>query len=463
MTDEDDDDDAAERGAVKRMKLNPPDTAAPDADAAAAAAAAASGSGSAAAAAAAAGTGFNNSDLRALHEARMRRQQQQQQQQPDEGAKQQEDAAGGSEPASTPAAAAGSSRRRRSRSPPARPAAAKPAAGSSAAAASAGAGSSSISISLLTYNVWFKEEVAVLERMTGLGDIIRRAGLPTFICLQEVTPLILEILCNMEWWQQYVPSPHPRDMAYFTLLLVKRSADPSLGQAAFSHREFGNSVMGAWALTGHWQHFLMSSDSDGSACIMLLVKRSADPSLGQAAFSHREFGNSVMGRGLRSVSASIGGQQVLVATSHLESPIPPQAWYSQERQQQMAEALRSLDDAAAGNVLFAGDMNWDDKRDGAPPLPNSWVDAWATLQPGKPGATYDAKSNPMLPFKGTPALRLDRIICKLRDWRLGSIELVGNQPLPGVTYSHRLRNGGSKELPVLPSDHFGLLLKLEPV
>lgn len=56
-----------------------------------------------------------------------------------------------------------------------------------------------------------------------------------------------------------------------------------------------------------------------------------------------------------------------------------------------------------------------------------------------------------------------RIICKLRDWRLGSIELVGNQPLPGVTYSHRFRNGGSKELPVLPSDHFGLLLKLEPV
>jgi hypothetical protein len=30
----------------------------------------------------------------------------------------------------------------------------------------------------------FKEEVAVLERMIGLGDIVRRAGLPTFICLQ---------------------------------------------------------------------------------------------------------------------------------------------------------------------------------------------------------------------------------------------------------------------------------------
>jgi hypothetical protein len=30
----------------------------------------------------------------------------------------------------------------------------------------------------------FKEEVAVLERMMGIADIVRRAGLPTFICLQ---------------------------------------------------------------------------------------------------------------------------------------------------------------------------------------------------------------------------------------------------------------------------------------
>jgi tyrosyl-DNA phosphodiesterase 2 len=55
------------------------------------------------------------------------------------------------------------------------------------------------------------------------------------------------------------------------------------------------------------------------------------------------------------------------------------------------------------------------------------------------------------------------VLCKLRDWRLSSIELVGTQPLPGITYTHRFRNGGSKELPVLPSDHFGLLLRLEAV
>jgi hypothetical protein len=101
----------------------------------------------------------------------------------------------------------------------------------------------------------------------------------------------------------------------------------------------------------------------------------------------------------------------------------------------------------------------------------SWQDAWAALQPGAPGITYDAKNNPMLPYKGTPSLRLDRyvvvvpayihqphcfvcmssllcnamqgelaklllllwscvacrIMCKLRDWRLSSIETVGTQ------------------------------------
>lgn len=56
-----------------------------------------------------------------------------------------------------------------------------------------------------------------------------------------------------------------------------------------------------------------------------------------------------------------------------------------------------------------------------------------------------------------------RVLCKLSDWRLSSIQMVGTQPLPGIKYTHTFRNGGSKELPVLPSDHFGLLLRLEEV
>jgi hypothetical protein len=53
-------------------------------------------------------------------------------------------------------------------------------------------------------------------------------------------------------------------------------------------------------------------------------------------------------------------------------------------------------------------MNWTDNRDGAPPLPPGWCDAWQQLHPADPGYTYDARSNPMLPYKSTPPLRLDR-------------------------------------------------------
>lgn len=49
--------------------------------------------------------------------------------------------------------------------------------------------------------------------------------------------------------------------------------------------------------------------------------------------------------------------------------------------------------------------------------------------------------------------RLDRVFVKLRRWRLHSMELLGQQALPGLQFEGR---------PVLPSDHFGLLLRLAP-
>lgn len=61
------------------------------------------------------------------------------------------------------------------------------------------------------------------------------------------------------------------------------------------------------------------------------------------------------GRSLRSITGSVQGYPVLVATSHLESPIPPTNWYSQQRQDQMSECLRHLDAAGVGNVVFAGE------------------------------------------------------------------------------------------------------------
>ena len=78
----------------------------------------------------------------------------------------------------------------------------------------------------------------------------------------------------------------------------------------------------------------------------------------------------------------VGGKQLIVATTHLESPCPaPPTWnqmFSHERVDQAKEALDAL--KGHSNVVFGGDMNWDDKLDGSPPLPRGWCDAWSVLR-----------------------------------------------------------------------------------
>ena len=61
--------------------------------------------------------------------------------------------------------------------------------------------------------------------------------------------------------------------------------------------------------------------------------------------------------------------------------------------------------------------------------------------------------------------RLDRLFCHLDDFQLQSIEMVGRNPIPSVTFQKEMkvkRQPQLVKLPVLPSDHFGLLLKLLP-
>ncbi len=87
------------------------------------------------------------------------------------------------------------------------------------------------------------------------------------------------------------------------------------------------------------------------------------------------------------------------------------------------------------------------------------VDAWAELRPDDAGYTYDGTKNPMLTTKHRT--RLDRVLAKLKDWKPGSIEMVGLEAIPGVTRAVKVR-GVPKKLPVLPSDHFGLFFKMMP-
>ncbi|KAF5763424.1 putative Zinc finger, RanBP2-type, endonuclease/exonuclease/phosphatase [Helianthus annuus] len=263
-------------------------------------------------------------------------------------------------------------------------------------------------LKILSYNVWFAEDIELRIRMRAIGDIIQLHN-PDVICLQEVTPDIYAILQRSNWWKSYKCSlsfDTANTRPYFCMQLSK-----------------------------------------------LPVK----------SYSCKQFSYSAMGRELciAEVSAQ-GGTPLVVATTHLESPCPgPPKWdqmYSKERVKQAQEAVAFL--KVNPNVIFCGDMNWDDKLDGEFPLPDGWIDAWTELNPKEIGWTYDTKSNPMLSANRKLQKRLDRFLVGLRDFKVECVEMVGTEAIPEVTYMKQKKGGKEVELPVLPSDHFGLLLTM---
>ena len=56
--------------------------------------------------------------------------------------------------------------------------------------------------------------------------------------------------------------------------------------------------------------------------------------------------------------------------------------------------------------------------------------------------------------------RLDRAFVRLTQWEAKSLKMVGMEAIPGLAYSKQVR-GQVKQLRVLPSDHYGLFLRLE--
>ncbi|KAF2304928.1 hypothetical protein GH714_000516 [Hevea brasiliensis] len=267
------------------------------------------------------------------------------------------------------------------------------------------------SIKILSYNVWFREDLELNERMKALGDLIQLHS-PDVICFQEVTPNIYDIFRQSSWWKAYQCSV-ANEMAYLR------------------------------------RYFCMQ-------LCKLPVK----------SFNSRPFNNSVMGRQLCFVELEVQpNKPLVVATSHLESPCPaPPTWdqmFSKERVDQVTEATDFL--KKNPNVIFGGDMNWDDELDGQFPLPDGWVDAWTELRPGDNGWTYDTMSNRMLSGNRTLQKRLDRFVCNLRDFRISEIEMIGMEAIPGL--SHIKEKKVRKEvmmlkLPIFPSDHYGLLLTI---
>ncbi|XP_015063827.1 uncharacterized protein LOC107009074 [Solanum pennellii] len=267
-------------------------------------------------------------------------------------------------------------------------------------------------LKILTYNVWFAD-IEMNKRMKAIGNLISLHK-PDVICFQEVTPEIYDIFQHSGWWKMYscsISNVMELTRGYFCMQLSK-----------------------------------------------LAVK----------SYSCKPFSNSIMGRELCIAEIEVEKDTTLVvATSHLESPCPgPPKWdqmYSKERVQQAKEAVELLE--RKRNVVFCGDMNWDDKLDGQFPPTDGWIDAWGKMKPEEIGWTYDTKSNKMLSANRTLQKRLDRIACKLQDFCITDVKMIGKDAIPNLTYikEKKVKSEVKKlTLPVLPSDHYGLLLEISP-
>ncbi|KAI3931352.1 hypothetical protein MKX01_040269 [Papaver californicum] len=148
------------------------------------------------------------------------------------------------------------------------------------------------------------------------------------------------------------------------------------------------------------------------------------------SYSCKPFSNSKMGRELCLTEIEVGGEgskQLVIATSHLESPCPtPPTWtqmYSKERLAQAKEAILIL--KGWPNVIFL--------------------------------------SNQMISGNWPLRKQLDQFVCKFQDFKICGIEMIGMESIPGLSYRKEKKVRGQLQelmLPVLPSDHYGLLLTI---
>lgn len=266
--------------------------------------------------------------------------------------------------------------------------------------ATSGGLSPGVPVRFLTFNIWFSPH-EMARRMNALGDIIATAD-PDFVALQEMTHDHWALCMRHHAFQRFEWSPLPAQR-YFTMV-------------------------------GSVRPFL-------------------------SAPQRMPFSMSRMQRDLLFVSVvprNASLPPILFATSHLESMDEAQV-----RRLQMDEAIRHLDNLARSgqpqDIVFCGDTNIDDRLDGHIEPPPPWTDAWLEVHAHDAGATFDTERNGMVQAydswaRSTRArLRYDRFWLRPRGYFVTGVNLVGTEPLnvPGAA-------------PLWPSDHFGVLLDLQP-
>jgi endonuclease/exonuclease/phosphatase family metal-dependent hydrolase len=268
------------------------------------------------------------------------------------------------------------------------------------------------SLKCVTYNVWF-DSLAREVRYKAILDIARSHD-PDFICLQEVVPSFLKIMCDIDWVKdEYV-----------------------LTDASTA----GNTVIPYGVLIMVHKRVYTQYAQDPTKVELTLHKLPTHMSRSALLCSYTSKNN----------------EKIAVATVHLESLSSRQL-----RKEQMEIIHRIL--ASSNVALFMGDFNFDSERNWADEdnseiediymreLFKEYQDTWRELKykENDMGKTFDTTRNAMIGNQRPEIMRYDRILFKGgNSWQASEIELLGVEVIED-----------EHGTPIVPSDHFGLMLK----
>ncbi|MBI3829836.1 MAG: endonuclease/exonuclease/phosphatase family protein [Planctomycetes bacterium] len=153
-----------------------------------------------------------------------------------------------------------------------------------------------------------------------------------------------------------------------------------------------------------------------------------------------------LGRGALIVRCKSGSRSMALATVHLESFLED----GPVRAKQLEAVFPKLKDA--DDAVLLGDFNFGDGEKEAESLDKGFTDLWTALHPKEPGYTWDKEASPMArqgSFPDEKSRRLDRILVRSEHWKAKELSLLGDRPV------------SEKEKDLFPSDHFGLMARLE--
>lgn len=256
-------------------------------------------------------------------------------------------------------------------------------------------------ISILTYNIWYSSE-KMEERIEALGQVVQDLQ-PDFLVFQEVSLVNLPLLEKQHWLLGYHLIPPKVN----TVKLITTSKSCAV-------------IFSRYSAVDNWQIYL---------------------------YEHfAKYRRALVGAEVKDIVPSKDVKLVLAGT-HLAHDVPR----ALVREEQLKEAMNLL--TPYENVCLMGDLNILDEVDGELVLPSPWIDAWLSI-PGhthSKGYTISQNTSPFASVRrrnGTSLGRLDRILCKLSDFKVKEVRVVGN----------KLTKSG-----ILPSDHFGVFAVIKPI